>query len=181
MRVYISDIKVIEDKKYGGVTFCITGKLQSGLELKINDLFYDLQRYIGHYVEMLLCVFRNPYAEYKMGMINQPFLREEHYSIELIEELKKEKGLNSKNNREWILLTGEYVDSYNIPKKWIPLIKSKWFISILKEPSAISTNEGIFLLYPFHLRRRFPIENFPKNVSIATGCIDLVAWYPVPQ
>ena len=181
MRVYISEIKVIEDKKYRGVTFCITGKLQSGLELKINDLFYDLQRYIGYYVDMLLCVLRNPYAEYKMGMINQLFLPEEYYSIKLIEELKKEKSLNSKVNKKWTILAGEYIDSYSIPKKWIPLIKSKWFISTLIEPSAIDTKEGVFLLYPFNLRRRLPIENFPKKVSIATGCIDLVAWHPVPQ
>lgn len=179
MKVFISDISVIEDKKYGGVTYSITGQLQSGLELKINDLFYDLLRYMGYHVEMLLCVLRSPYAEYKKGMNNPRFLPEEYYSVGLIDELKEEKGFNSKDNGKQIILTGEYIDSYIIPKKWIPLIKSKWFKYTLKKPSAISTNHGTFLLYPFHLRRKIAIEKFPKNVTIATGCIDLAAWHPL--
>ncbi|UCD02166.1 MAG: hypothetical protein JSV23_03890 [Promethearchaeota archaeon] len=181
MRVYISDISVIEDKKYGGVTFKITGQLQSGLEIKIKDLFYDLQEYIGRYVEMLLCVFRNPYAEHKMGMINQPFLSEEYYSIELIDELLEKKGFNSKANKKRIILTGEYIDSYVIPEKWIPLMEPKWFRRILKEPSAIKTDDGIFLFYPFHMRKRVSIESFPKNVTIVTGSIDLAAWHPISE
>lgn len=179
MKVFISDISVIEDKKYGGVTYSITGQLQSGLEIKINDLFYDLQRYNGHHVEMLLCVFRNPYAEYKKGMINQPFLPEEYYSIELIDELKEKKGFNSKRIKKHVVLTGEYLDSYVIPEKWIPLMEPKWFKRILKEPSAIKTEHGIFLFYPFHMRKRASIESFPKNVAILTGCIDLAAWHPL--
>ena len=160
MKVYISDIKVIEDKKHGGITYRITGQLPSGLEIKIKDLFY---------------------AEYKMGMINQPFSPEKYYSVELIEELLKKKGFNSKDNgSQDIILTGEYIDSYVIPEKWIPLMEPKWFRRILKEPSAIKTDDGIFLFYPFHMRKRVSIESFPKNVSIITGCIDLAAWHPIP-
>jgi hypothetical protein len=179
LRVYISDISAIEDKKYGGVTFCITGRLQSGLEIKINDLFYDLQRYIGHHVEMLLCVLRSPYAEYKIGMNNKYFLSEEYYSVELIDDLKKEKGFESSDNKKCVALTGEYIDSYIIPEKWIPLIESRWFKFILNKPSAIKIDDGLFLLYPFHLRKRVPIENFPKIITLITGCIDLAAWHPL--
>ena len=156
----------------------MTGKLESGLEIKITDLFYDLQDYIGHYVEMLLCVFRNPYSEYKLGMINQPFLTEKYYSIDLIDELKKGKSFNSVVNKRHMILTGEYIDSYDIPKNWIPLMEPKWFKQILKEPSAIKTSDGLFLLYPFHTRKKKPIENFPRVVTIVAGRIDLVAWRP---
>jgi len=180
LRVFISDIDVIEDKKYGGLTFKITGKLQSGLELKINDLFYDLRSYIGYHVEMLLCVLRSPYAEYKEGMNNQPFMSEEYYSIELIDELKEKKGFNSKGDKKHVILTGKYIDSYVIPEKWTPLMEPRWFKRILKEPPAIKTDDGIFLFYPFHMRKKAPLESFPKNVTIVTGCIDLAAWHPIP-
>ena len=130
---------------------------------------------------MLLCVMRSPYAEYKKGMNNQLFLPEEYYSVELIDELKREKGFHSSGNKKRVILTGEYIDSYDIPEKWIPLIKSKWFKRILKRPSAINTSHGIFLLYPFHLRKNVPIERFPKKVSLITGCIDLAAWHPISE
>ncbi len=178
MRVYISNITAIEDKKYGGTTFKIIGQLQSGLELKINDLFYDLRSCIGHHVEMLLCVFRNPYAEYKMGLSEQPFLSEEYYSIELIEEVKKGKDFNSLGNKKRIVLTGEYLDTYVIPEKWVPLMEPKWFKRILKKPSAIKTDDGVFLFYPFHMRKKETMESFPRTVTIVTGRIDLAAWYP---
>ena len=177
MRVYILDIDVIEDKRFGGVTFKIIGQLQNGLEIKINDLFYDLQKYIGQYVEMLLCVLRNPYAEYKMGMIDKYFLPEEYYSIELIDELMEKKGFYSKCNTKRCILTGEYLDSYEIPEKWIPHMEPKWFKHILKNPSAIKTKEGVFLLYPFHIRKKMSIESFTKNVTIVTGRIDLATWH----
>lgn len=180
LRVLISDISVIEVKKYDGVTFKITGQLQSGLKIKINDLFYDLRKYIGQQIEMLLCVLRSPYAEHEMGINDQPFLPEEYYSIELIDELKEKKGFNSKGNKKHVILTGEYIDTYVIPEKWTPLMEPRWFKRILKEPSAIKTDDGIFLFYPFHMRKKAPLESFPKNVTIVTGCIDLAAWHPIP-
>ncbi len=179
MRVFIIDIQVIEDRKYGGVTFKITGQLQSGLRFVINDLFYDLRKYVNHHVEMLLCVLRSPYAEYEKGMDNSPFIPEEHYSMELIDELGGQNGLNSESKND-IILNGEFIDSYVVPEKWIPLMEPRWFGRILKEPSAIKTEEGIFLFYPFHMKRKTEsIENFPKNVTIVTGCIDLAAWHPL--
>ncbi|MFX0039560.1 MAG: hypothetical protein ACFFCY_17520 [Promethearchaeota archaeon] len=177
MKVYISNIEVIEDKKFGGVSYRITGQLQSGLEIKINDLFYDLREYIGCYVEMLLCVLRSPYGEQKKGMNNHYFLPEEYYSENLINELKA-IGLSSKG-KERYTLTGEYIESHIIPEKWISLIEPKWFKRILKEPSVIKTEDGIFLLYPFHIRKNMSIKSFPKKVTIITGCIDLAAWYPL--
>ena len=180
MRVFVLDINFEKDDRSGKFYPWITGRLKSGLEIKIQNFFYDLQGYIGHHVEMLLCVLRSPYLEFKKGMNDQPFLSEKYYSIELIEELKERKGFNSKDNEtKRMMITGEFIDSYIIPQEWMPLIKSQWFKSVLKEPSAINTDDGIFLLYSFHLRKRVPIERFPKIVTIATGCIDLAAWHPL--
>ena len=178
MKVFVVDINFKKDERSGKVYPWITGRLRSGLEIEIQNFFYDLQGYIGHHVEMLLCVLRSPYLELERGIHNQLFSPEKYYSVELIDELLEKKGFNSKDNgRHDIILTGEYIDSYIIPKKWISLIREKWFKSVLKEPSAIKTNDGIFFLYPFHLRKKVPIERFPKIVTIATGCIDLAAWY----
>ena len=179
LRVFVADITYERDGRSGKVYPWITGRLRSGLEIKIQNFFYDLQGNIGHHVEMLLCVLRSPYAEYKKGMKDQPFSPEKYYSVELIDELKKGKSFDSKYNRRCVILTGEYIDSYIIPQKWAPLIKSKWFKSILKDPSAIHTDDGVLLLYPFHLRKNVPIERFPKIVTIATGYIDLAAWHPL--
>lgn len=182
MKVFISDI-IIKKDKYGPDYYWLVGSLQSGLEIIIKYSYNDLQRYKGEHVEMLLCVLRSPYLELERGIHNQLFAAEEHYSVELIDELLKIKGfsLYSRDSRKRIILTGEYIDSYIIPKEWIPLITSKWFKSILKEPSAIRTDDGIFLLNPFHLRKRVPIEEFPREVTIATGSISLAAWYPLPE
>lgn len=93
--------------------------------------------------------------------------------------MEEKKGLNLKDNRRHvIILAGEYIDSYIIPQKWLPQIQSNWANFVLKEPPAIKTEDGIFLLYPFHLRKKIPIEDFPKIVTIAIGGVDLMAWYP---
>lgn len=180
MKVLLSDIIFEKADLYGSTYSWIIGQLQSGLEVQIYNFYYDLQEYIGQHVEMLLCVLRSPYLELKKGIINQPFSPEKYYSIELIEELEDKSDYNSENNeRKHMVLTGEFIDSYIIPQEWIPLIKSKWFKGILKNASAIHTNDGIFILYPFHLRKKVPMEKFPKIVSIGTGRIDLAAWYPL--
>ena len=180
MRVFVLDINYRKHERSGKVDPWITGRLRSGLEIEIQNFFYDLRGYIGQHVEMLLCALRSPYLEYKKGMDNQIFSPEKYYSIELIEEVKETKGFNSKDNRRHdIILTGEYIDSYVIPQKWLPQIQSNWGNSILKELPAINTDDGIFLLYPFHLRKKIPIEKFPKIVTIATGGVNLLAWYPI--
>jgi hypothetical protein len=178
LKVFISDINVKEDK-YGPDYFWITGRLSSGLEIIITEFYYDFRKYIGRHVEMLLCVLRSPYLELEKGIYNQQFLSEEYYSVELIDELLEKKGFNSRDIKRDIILTGEYIDSYIIPKKWTSLIEQKYFKILLKDPSAIKTSDGIFLLSPFHLRKSVPIEEFPREVTIATGSIDLVAWYPL--
>lgn len=178
MKVFISDITFEKVDRYGNVYSWITGHLNSGLDIKIHNYFYDLQKYIDHYVEMLLCVLRSPYLEYEKGLSNQPFSSEKFYSLELIGELEEKENLNSKDNGIIITLTGEYIDSFDIPQKWLSHIKSKWSKIIPKEPSAINTEDGIFLLYPFHLKKKIPVEMFPKFITIATGTIDLIAWYP---
>ena len=178
MKVFISDI-IRKHDKYGSDYTWLVGQLQSGLEIIINNFYYDLQKYKSHHVEMLLSVLRSPYLELERGIHNQLFSPEEYYSVELIDELLEKKGFNSISSRESIILTGEYIEPYIVPKKWIPIVKSKWLKSLLREPSALKTRDGIFLLDPFHLRKKVPIEEFPQQVTIATGSIELVAWLPL--
>lgn len=159
------------------ISYELIGQLPSGLEIYIIDYDYDLQKYIGQHVEMLLLVQRSPYLE--RGKKRQLFMPDEHYSIELIDEFFKEKGIRQGTNEKEITLVGKFIDSYIIPEEWFPLIKSVFFKDLLKDPSALKTDEGIFVLSPVHLDKRVPIENFPQTVSITTGCIELAAWYPL--
>jgi len=157
------------------------GRLQSGLEIIITSFYDDLQRFIGKSVEMLLSVLRSPYLELERGIHSSYFATEDYYSVELIDELIKQKKINpiSKDRRKRIILTGEYIDSYTIPEKWDNLIRPKVFKCLLKGSSALKTNDGIYLLNPFHTRKKIPIEKFPREVTIATGSITLVAWHPL--
>jgi len=179
LKVFISDITIIKGKPHCTDYYELVGELQSGLRIYVNNYHYDLKDYIGRYVEMLLCVLRSPYLELERGIDNQLFFTWEYYSIEVIDELKKKLGVNLENNRKNLILIGEYIDSYIIPEGWIFLIKPRSFQIFLKEPSALKTKDGVFLLNPIHLKRRLPIDQFPREVSIGTGCIDLAAWYPL--
>lgn len=176
MKVFITDsVKV---SRFGISHYHeLIGQLQNGLEIYINNYDYDLQSYLGCYVEMLLCVTRSPYLE--KGIKRQLFLPDKYYSIELIDELLKKKNQSPGTNEKELRLTGEYIDSYILSEEWICLIKSKFFRSLLKEPSALRTEDGIFLLSPVHLEKRIPIKGFPQKVTITTGCIDLAAWHPL--
>jgi hypothetical protein len=180
LKVLISDI-IRKYGKYGSNYTQIEGKLQSGLIITIHNEDFDLLRYKNCHVEMLLCVLRSPYLELERGIHNQLFSPEEYYSVELIDELIKQKGFRPRPNIRRIIITGEYIDSYLIPEKWIPLIKSRYYKSLIEEPSAIKTKDGIFLLNPFHLIKKVPIEQFPRDVTIAFGRADLVAWHPISQ
>ena len=178
LRVFISDIVVIKSKhELLPDHFWVVSQLQSGLEIYINNYDYNLEDYICHHVEMLLCVTRSPYLE--RGWKERLFSSDEYYSIELIDELIEEQGFKRGDSRREVKLTGKFIDSYTLPKLWVPLIASNFFISVLKEPSALKTEDGIYLLDPTHLNKIVPIEEFPQEVSIATGSIDLVAWYPI--
>ena len=179
MRVFISDITV--KKSIGGYFsyYEILGKLPSGLEIYIEDHHYDLEGCIGRYVEMLLCVFRSPYLELERGIDNnQLFIPWKYYSIEAIDELKKRMGGSAVNNKNRLILTGEFIYSYIVPEDWVPLVSPKSFQILLKDPSALRTEDGVFLLNPIHLDKKVPVEQFPREVSIGTGCIDLTAWHP---
>lgn len=180
MKVLLLDTIFEKPDFYGSTSSWIIGQFQSGLEVQIYNIYHDLQGYIGQHVEMLLCVLRSPHLELRKGINNQPFSPDEYYSIDLIEELEEKADINAENNeRRHMILNGEFVDSYIIPQEWGPLIKSRWFKGILKNASAIHTDDGVFILYPFHLKKKIPIERFPKTVSIGTGRIDLAAWYPL--
>ena len=175
MRIKVSDITVLRSRYDQSISYELFVQLQSGLEIYIIDYHYDLRGYIGSYVEMLLFIQRSPYLE--RGRSPQLFAPDEHYSIELIDELVKEKGFSPGTNEKEHTIVGEFINSYTIPEEWIPRIKSSFFLSLLKNPSALSTEDGIFLLSPVHLNKRVPIENFPQKVSISTGRINLIAWY----
>ncbi|MFW9896811.1 MAG: hypothetical protein ACFFD7_13480 [Candidatus Thorarchaeota archaeon] len=180
MRVFISDLSV-KRNRYGSY-YEILGELQSGLEIYIEDHYYDLEECIGRHVEMLLSVLRSPYLELERGINNdQLFAPWKYYSIEVIEEMKKKMGSRSVNSKKNLILSGEFIDSYVIPEGWIPCITSDLYkgLFLRKKPSALRTEDGLFLLRSVHLEKKVPIEQFPQQVTIGTGCIDLVAWYPL--
>ncbi|MFW9968557.1 MAG: hypothetical protein ACFFDF_00050 [Candidatus Odinarchaeota archaeon] len=60
-----------------------------------------------------------------MGLVNQPSLSKEYYSIDLIEEVKNRINFNSLGNKKRIVLTGEYIASYALPEKWIQLMEPR--------------------------------------------------------
>jgi hypothetical protein len=177
MKVFISDI-IRKYDQYGSDYTVIDGCLQSGLEITIKNLDYDLRGYKGQHVEMLLSVMRSPYLELQRGIHNSLFAPEEFYSIELIEELREKK--KSLNNREVIILSGEYLDSYNVPEKWLHFKTSNSIKFLMEKVSALKTRDGIFLLNPFHSMKSIPVEEFPHPVIIASGSFNLVAWLPLP-
>lgn len=179
MKVFISDIISIKDRYDGPDYYHLIGKIQSGLKIKIKDIFYDLRSYNGFNVEMLLMVTRDPYLELEKGIYSQLFLPEKYYSFEFINELKRRKLLKSRSNWGSVILTGEYIDPYTIPENWVSLIKPNAYKVMLEEPTALKTEDGIYLISPLHSRKRVPIEEFPQKVSIASKSINLAAWYPI--
>jgi len=175
LRVFVSDIIVKKNKYDGSDYYWIVGILQSGMELIIVDNYYDLREFVGHYVDMLISFMRSPYCELQRGIRNQIFSPEEFYSMELVDELLSKKEVVSTGNGKVVVLTGEYIDSYTIPEKWIPLTQGGAFEVLFKEPSALKTEDGTFLLYPIHSRRAVPIEKVPQEVTTA-GSLSLEAW-----
>lgn len=105
----------------------------------------------------------------KRGIQNQIFLPEKFYSVELVDELLKKKGGVSTGGESVVVLTGEYIESFAIPEKWAPLNRRRSFKMLFKEPSALKTEDGTFLLYLFHSRRQVPIEQIPNEVIMAGG------------
>ena len=176
LRVFVSDIIAKKDKD-GSDYYWVVGSLQSGMELIIDDYYSDLREHIGRHIDMLLSFMRSPYCELKRGIQNQIFLPSKYYSVELIDELLSQKGVVSTGNERVIVLTGELIDTYIIPKKWIPLTQRKLFQLLYKEPAALKTEDGTFLLYPFHLQKRVPTEQIPRKVTLAGG-LNLEAWTP---
>jgi hypothetical protein len=180
LKVFISDISVKKGICDYSTRNEILGELKSGLEIYIEDHHYDLEGFIGCHIEMLLRVLRSPYLELERGIDNnQLFAPFKYYSIELIDELKKKMGSRPGNSKKRLVLTGEYIDSYSLPEHWVPRVTPKPFQYLLKATSALKTDDGVFLLNPIHLKKNMPIEKFPRDLSIGTGCIDLVAWQPI--
>ena len=97
--------------------------------------------------------------------------------MEVVNELVREEIVDSADHEGVVVLTGEYIDSYTIPEKWAPLPQRGSFEMLFKEPSALKTEDGTFLLNPIHLKRSVPIEKIPKKVTMAGG-LDLEAWMP---
>ena len=177
LRVFVSDIIVKKDKYGPPDYYWVVGRLPSGIEVIIEDIYYDLHRCIGNHVEMLLSFMRSPYCELQRGIHNQIFLPEKFYSVELIDELLKKEGVISTGNRRIVILTGEYIDSYTIPVKWVSLTQQESFKAFFKKPSALRTEDGTYLLYPWHSQRRVSIEEIPQEVKMA-GVLRLEAWTP---
>ena len=177
LKVFVSDVIVKKDKYDGHDFYWVVGSLQSGMDVIIKDIYYDLRECVGRYVDMLISFMRSPYCELQRGIQNQIFLPSKYYSVELIDELLSQKGVVSTGNERVIVLAGELIDSYIIPEKWAPLPQRGSFKALFREPSALKTEDGTFLLSPIHLRRRVPIEKIPQEVTIA-GSLRLEAWTP---
>ena len=176
MRVLILDITVKKDKD-GYNYYWVVGRLQSGMEIIFKDIYYDLRKYIGHRIDILISFMRSPYCELQRGIQNQIFLQETFYSVELIGELLNQEGIVSAGNEGVVVLTGKLINSYIIPEKWISSTQRKLFKILFKEPSALRTEDGAFLLYPFHLQKQIPIDQIPQEVTMA-GSLRLEAWTP---
>lgn len=176
LRVFVSDVIVKKDKDDFDY-YLVVGTLQSGVELIIKDIHYDLRECIGRYVDMLISFMRSPYSELQRGIRSKIFLSEKFYSVELIDELLGKKGVVSTGNERVIVLTGKLIESYIIPEKWTPLLQRKSFKALFKEPSALKTEDGTFLLSPIHLQMQIPIEQISQEVTIA-GSLSLEAWKP---
>jgi len=177
LRVFVSDIIIKKDKYDGSYFYWIVGSLQSGIEVIIKDIYYDLRESVGCQVDMLLSFLRSPYCELQRGIQNQIFEQSQYYSVELLDELLSQKGAVSTGTERVIVLVGEFIDSYTIPDKWAPLPQRGSFEALFKDPSALRTEDGTFILSPIHLRRRIPIEEIPHEVTIA-GVLSLQAWTP---
>lgn len=171
LKVFVSDVVVRKD------FYWVFGRLQSGVEVIIDDYYYDLSEYIGCYVDMLLSFMRSPYSEQKREIRNEIFLPEKYYSVELVNELIKKSGGESTGGESVVILTGEYIGSYVIPEKWTVLVQRRSFKMLFRKSSALKTDDGIYLLYPFHSQRRVPIEQIPREVTMAGG-LKLEAWTP---
>ncbi len=76
-----------------------------------------------------------------------------------------------------VVLTGEYIEPHTIPAHWIPRITRNYYKSIFKKPCVLKTEHGTFLLNPWHLEKKVPLEQFPPKITLA-GIVSLVAWHP---
>ncbi|HEC39896.1 MAG TPA: hypothetical protein ENI29_16785 [bacterium] len=181
MRVLISSIEVLKDRYYTDYEyFYIQGQLSGGLRILIEDYHFDLRKYVGQHIDMLLMVMRSPYLEHKLGT-KSSFLPEKYFSIKIVNDLKKElshKGyeLNKSEPDREIILKGDFIHSYTIPEDWDRLITDKADRAMLINPSALKTEDGVFLLRRVHTRTQFAINKIPKPMLIGTGLINLVAW-----
>lgn len=169
MRVFIKDV-IVGINIYGNYFYDIIGQLESGLEIFIGNNYYDLERDIGTRIEMLLSFLRSPYSEVKLGIEQNLFRPFKYYSIELLEEvkenLKKKGGYQPSPHNTTVVLTGEYIEPYTIPAHWVSRITRNYYKSIYKEPSAIKTEHGTFLLNPIHLKKKIPLKQFPSQITI---------------
>ena len=171
------NVDVVEDK-YRDDSYLITGRLPSGMEVVIDDYYYDLREYIEQNVDMLLSFMRSPYHEQKIGINNLIFSSEKYYNVELIDELVNKEIIKPADDEGVVVLTGEYFESYDIPEKWAPLPQRGSFQALFKEPSVLKTKDGIFLLNPFHSRRSVPVERIPQKITMAGG-LNLEAWISI--
>jgi hypothetical protein len=97
--------------------------------------------------------------------------------VELIDELLSKEEVIPTGIERTVELIGEYIDSYTISEELTPLIQRKTFKILFKDPSALKTEYGTYLLNSFHLRKRVPVEKIPQEV-IMVGSLRLQAWYP---
>ena len=135
--------------------FWITGKLKSGILIKIFDIErFDLRNYINQEVECLLSAF--------------------------LVDVKHSKSEAPSKDSITNTINGIYLSNYQVPIKWKEYDKF-----YLENSIAIKTIDGVFLLESadfkkISLRERKEIKlKDGEEISLYVGRFDLVAWYPI--
>lgn len=182
MKVLLENIKEIENE-----VILITIRLTSGQVITLESKLYkdgDMRDFIGKEIDVLLSGFRSPITEYRlMPKNNSPFeLEGEYYQFDLIEELEREiqeKRKKSKTKatslkklgKSALIIEGTYIPKYFRDPKW----KSRKLYLYPDGGPAFDTDDGIILLFPFHLEPKIPFEDFPKRFKMFLT-LRLVDW-----
>ena len=182
MKVLLENIKEIENED-----ILITIRLNSGQAITVDSKLYkdgDMKEFIGKEIDVLLSGFRSPITEYRiMPENNSPFeLEGEYYKFDMIEELERKMQEKTKKRdtklislkklgNSALIIEGTYIPKYFPDPKW----NHRKLILFPDGGPAFDTEDGIFLLSPFHLKPKIPIEDFPKRFKMFLS-LGLVDW-----
>ncbi len=183
MKVLLENIKEIENE-----VILITIRLTSGQVITLESKLYkdgDMRDFIGEEIDVLLSGLRSPITEYRlMPDNNSPFeLEGEYYQFDLIEELERKMQQKRKKSqpkaislkklgKSALIMEGTYIPKYFPDPKW----KGRALHLYPDSGPAFDTDDGIILLWPFHLEPKIPFEDFPKRFKMFLS-LKLVDWF----